>query len=227
LQVDVAAHWPRMQQTLHDLGFAPVAYCPAMVFEKVERLDVVKFVKLRVPWQLGELHLTDGARRVQELVERAFEDQQRGSDLFAVTRRVGLFAGLSDREIVRLQSVCLPRRYQAGEVVFEEQEASRSMFVVMSGAVDIVARDTGERLTTVGEGETFGEMALLEGLPRSASAVAKADCELLMMRAQDFGQLVDRDPTLGLRVMRNLARLLSQRLRATSVALGDFKRRLL
>ncbi len=70
IEVNISAYDPCLQQTFLDHGFKPVAYAPAMVFHGTERLDVIKMMKLNVPYNPGELKLTDGGREIVEMVAR-------------------------------------------------------------------------------------------------------------------------------------------------------------
>lgn len=72
IEVNVSAYDASLQRTFADHGFRPVAYMPAMVFHDTYRLDVVKMLKLNVPFQAGEMKLTEPAKAVVTLVERAF-----------------------------------------------------------------------------------------------------------------------------------------------------------
>ncbi len=72
IEVDLSAYSPRVQKTFYDLGYRPVAYCPAMVFQDVERLDVVRFAKVNTKYDLGSLNLTDPTREVFDLVNPQF-----------------------------------------------------------------------------------------------------------------------------------------------------------
>jgi RimJ/RimL family protein N-acetyltransferase len=70
--VDVSAYNPRLQRLLFELGFRPVAYAPSMVFKGTDRLDVIKMVKLNVPYDPGEMILTERAKQMVALVEANF-----------------------------------------------------------------------------------------------------------------------------------------------------------
>lgn len=74
VKCDVSAHRPRMQQTLFELGFRPAAYIPGMVFHQTHRPDVVKMLKLNVPWNLGPMELTEPSQAYAEVVLPAFEE---------------------------------------------------------------------------------------------------------------------------------------------------------
>jgi len=70
--VDVSAYQPRLQRLLFSYGFRPVAYAPAMVFQGTERLDVIKMIKLNVPYDPGEMALTEASKNMVSLVEVNF-----------------------------------------------------------------------------------------------------------------------------------------------------------
>lgn len=214
IEANVNAHYPRMQATLEQLGFFPVAFCPSMVFEGVERLDIVKMVKLTVPWGLGTLDLLPGSASIKNLVQHAFEELNKGQIIANVTSNVDLFQGLDDREIALIKSICREREYDAGEVVFRAYEPSKDLYIVMSGTVAIVSDDDSRReLAEFREGEAFGEMALIDREPRSAGSVCKDPCKLLSIAYGDFYHLMDNQPELGKKVIQNLALSLSRRLR--------------
>ena len=99
------------------------------------------------------------------------------------------------------------RRYRSGKVLFEENDPASWMYVIRSGRIRIyraVGKDEVE-LATLGAGDFFGEMALLEGLPRSASAQVVEDCELIEVDASTFETMVRASSEIALRIMRALA----------------------
>lgn len=100
--------------------------------------------------------------------------------------------------------------YQAGEVIFEEGQEARAMYIVRRGSVEL--KRGGERLETLGPGAVFGEMALVDPAPRSATAIAGAQCELVALDEHAFRQLVQRVPGFALELLRTVV----QRLRHVS-----------
>ena len=93
--------------------------------------------------------------------------------------------------------------YPAGTVIFSDGDFSSEMYVVLEGQVDIVAQ--GIVLETVNPGGMFGEMALIDASPRSASAVTRSDCRLVPVNQQRFQFLIQQTPFFALEVMRILA----------------------
>src|SRR5579883_936903 len=92
----------------------------------------------------------------------------------------------------------------AGEKLFEEGDPGDTLFIVRSGAIEIYVRDTtGQKivLTTVGKDESFGEIAVIDSQPRSASAVALADSELIALDREDLLLLFQRRPVTALHML--------------------------
>ena len=98
------------------------------------------------------------------------------------------------------------RRYAAGDCVFVTEDEGDCMYLVRSGLVEIVAY--GTVLDRVGPGGMFGEIALIDGAPRTASAVVVEDCEVAPITREGFLTLVQRNPEFVIEVMRTLARRL-------------------
>jgi CRP/FNR family transcriptional regulator, cyclic AMP receptor protein len=98
------------------------------------------------------------------------------------------------------------REFKAGDVIFKEGDPGSEFFVIQSGQVDI---QLGNRLLgTLGDRDIFGEMALIDPAPRSATAVAKTDVKIVPVGEKQFLFLVSRTPHFALNVMRTLARRL-------------------
>ena len=102
------------------------------------------------------------------------------------------------------------RSAKAGEIIFSEGDEANQLFVIKSGEVSI--RSGNRTLAELSSNTIFGEMALIDDAPRSATAVAKTDVELVPISEEQFLFLVSQTPYFALKVMRVLAR----RLRATS-----------
>lgn len=99
-----------------------------------------------------------------------------------------------------------PRRLAAGQLLFRAGETGREMYIVRTGTVEL--RLGPRLLEVVAPGGVVGEMALIDPAPRSASAVAGADCSVVAIDEQLFNQLVKSVPSLALEMMRILARRL-------------------
>ena len=100
----------------------------------------------------------------------------------------------------------------AGDHVFREGELGTEMFIIHSGQVEIVKRVTGQdqQLAVLEKGDFFGEMSLLEELPRAASARALTDVKLLEINGATFTRMLRANPEIAVRMMRKLSRRLRQ-----------------
>ena len=96
-----------------------------------------------------------------------------------------------------------PASYAAGEVIFAEGDRGDAMFVVRTGEVTI--ERGGRVMETLSGGGVFGEMALIDGSPRSATVRAKTDCEVAPINEKTFLFLVHETPFFAIAVMRTLA----------------------
>ena len=103
---------------------------------------------------------------------------------------------------------CEIENFEAGKTIFPDGDKGDRMYIVRSGSVEVVRN--GSVMTTVKKGGLFGEMAIIDGSPRSATARAKDDCELMCIRERVFLYLVHDSPYFALDVMRTL----TDRLRA-------------
>lgn len=97
--------------------------------------------------------------------------------------------------------------FRAGETIFKEHEKSYDMFIIQSGSVEILKSVQGKerRLSFLGRGEIFGEMSLLERLPRVTSARASEDCRLLRIDESMFDDLLAERPEIANRMLHQLA----------------------
>jgi CRP/FNR family cyclic AMP-dependent transcriptional regulator len=130
-----------------------------------------------------------------------------------------LFAELKGAELGTIAQALHARTYRAGEVVFVEGDIGRALFILETGKVDITREGPDGKsvvLYTLAPGEFFGEMALLESLPRSATAIATEPSRLHLLYRTKLDVLLHANPRIGVAIMGHLARLLSARLRRAS-----------
>ncbi len=129
------------------------------------------------------------------------------------------FEGLSKNDLAQVERVTHERRYKAGEPVFDEKMPGAGMYIVLSGEVVIeklIGDDNKIELATVGEKCFFGELALIDEMPRSAGARAKIDSVLLAFCKPDLENLLEHNPGLAARIVRNVAKMICRRLVETN-----------
>ncbi|HZS37564.1 MAG TPA: cyclic nucleotide-binding domain-containing protein [Polyangia bacterium] len=142
-----------------------------------------------------------------------------------VLAQVPIFGGLPDSAMDRLLDLMKRRAFAAGETICAEGERAGEMFVVHVGAVEVRkrARD-GSRETCLAQlraGDCFGEMALIDIQPRSASVIACAPTELYVLSNMDLYALYQEDLASYTFFLQNLCRELSRRLRKADGALAE------
>lgn len=96
--------------------------------------------------------------------------------------------------------------FPAGQVIFKAGEHGETMYAVKEGEVDIIIGD--KVIETAGPGAVLGEMAIIDAGPRSATAIAKSDCQLVPIDIKSFTRLVHSHPYFAIHVMKHMARRL-------------------
>jgi len=140
-------------------------------------------------------------------------------------RNVPIFGGLEGRSLERLVERLKEQWFEPGEVVFHEGELGRTLHVVREGEVDVVRRTLGEEevlIGSLGPGETFGEMTLVELQPRSATVVARKRTRTYALTNMDLYNLYRDDNYAYVIVLQNICRMLSRRLRKADGRIADF-----
>jgi len=123
-------------------------------------------------------------------------------------RRVPLLQSLSDAELRTIANLSTRRRVRARETVVQQSEPGNELFVLMTGHLKVVSTDPEGRdagLNVMGPGEVFGEVALLDGGPRSATIVALEPCELLVIRREHWLRFLRESPDTAVQLLGVLA----------------------
>jgi CRP-like cAMP-binding protein len=137
-------------------------------------------------------------------------------------KRLDMFNGLSDDDLSSVAALCTEASYKAGDVILHMKDPADKFFLIRSGTVQIITNpDVVELkqevpeslLVTLGKGQSFGEMGLVDRGARSATVRAAYDTEVYAIDCDEFLSLCQRDTLLGFLVMRNIAADLSFKLR--------------
>jgi len=150
IDIDVSAAHPRIQRTMVELGFLPVAYVPGMVFHNTNRWDVVRMMKLNVAWDLGKLELVPAAKAIYDVVTLPFIRREAHRQMRQAAASLPAFEGLTALEmdfVVRIAEEC---KLAAGEAL-----VVNGLCVILEGGVQVDDR-------TLVPGECFGERLLLD-----------------------------------------------------------------
>jgi CRP/FNR family cyclic AMP-dependent transcriptional regulator len=119
-------------------------------------------------------------------------------------KRAPLFEGLPKKDLVELARLTEDMEVPAGKVLTKEGETGREFFVIVDGEVEV--RRRGKRVATDGPGDFFGEIALLEHVPRTATVTAKTPLRFFVLTSESFIGLLDQQPAVERKVLRALAR---------------------
>jgi CRP-like cAMP-binding protein len=123
-------------------------------------------------------------------------------------REVPLFAGLLPSELDRIALVMMPVDVGADEVICGEGESGQDMYVIANG--EVAVERGGETIAKLQTGDYFGELALLDRGPRSATVRAAGDCRLYVLREPSFSALLNEVPALAQKLLAALARRLRE-----------------
>jgi len=127
-----------------------------------------------------------------------------------------LFCSLSKRELRSLAAIAHMRSYQEGEYVFRKGQPGAAMFIIRTGEVEVIdhdGRDHDTIIASLGPNAFFGELALLDDSPRSASVKAIASAEICAFSRTDLERFLAAFPQIGLQVYRELALIIGSRLK--------------
>jgi CRP-like cAMP-binding protein len=132
-------------------------------------------------------------------------------DTIALLQRVALFEALGEQDLARVAQVTVPRRFQAGEVVFRDGDQSDTCYIVRSGGARAVRDHAGGRtitLATFGPEDMFGELAMFDDEPRSATVEATEDTEAIAILGGDMRRMLREHPDLAVKLLAALGRRL-------------------
>lgn len=138
-------------------------------------------------------------------------------NLKQIIKMAELFRGLDDEQVQYIADLCHEQNLVNGTTIFEQGDAGDNLYIVGRGQVEVSIRDadgTSRPAVYLGEGQVFGEMALIDDAPRSASVIGAEDPTLLYsMSSKEFIALCQSNTEIGFIMMRNIAQDLSFKLR--------------
>ncbi len=187
-----------MQEYFDQIGLAPYKSA-ARIFDELDAAQ--EWVENRI---------------LKEAALEHAEGQLLGLNEFA------LFNGRKEETLVELETHLNKRAFKAGEKIFSRGDAGDELFLIRKGLVRIMLPLEGGKarhISSFGRGDFFGEMAFLDGDPRSADAIAFNDVELFALSRKTFDAFVEGHKKVGLNLMEGLASALASRLRYTNVEL--------
>jgi CRP-like cAMP-binding protein len=142
--------------------------------------------------------------------------QQQIADMFDETRWGQDFTRQEVEAIAKFLSL---HHFKDGESIFRQGDREAYMAFIVSGKVDITKESSDQLekiVVTLSPRTHFGEMSFIDQEPRSASAVARGEVTLLMLSPDNFERILEQHPQIGIKMLRNIAKMISQRLRMTT-----------
>ncbi len=139
-------------------------------------------------------------------------------------RVIQLIAGFDDDEIAAFVDACVRRSVPADHVFFSMGALNSSLFIVCAGSVKVDRPGTADDvpLATLGAGQTFGEMSFMDGSRTTAAATTAEPTEVLEISRQSVDLLLEENPDLGVKLWRNFALDLKQRLTRTNELIDHY-----
>ncbi len=141
-------------------------------------------------------------------------------DIKELLKSFPLFSDLSDEDLSDIEKIVKKKKYTKNEIILYQFDPGDSLYIISRGKVKVVlfSKDGKEvLLSNLGPGEFFGEMSLLDGLPRSASVVAIEDSEVIIVNRRDFLELIRNHPEIAMRILTEM----SKRLRSADQKIGS------
>jgi len=157
----------------------------------------------------------------------ALDEKGRAEALTAVLDSlclIPMFDGLKSSELRAAARYMNCLELEEGDVVFLEGEPGDYVCFVAEGTLEVTKNSAGGQatpLTTLGKGQSIGEMAVVEKAPRSANVVALTRARLVTLSRQDFDALLEAHPPIGVNILKGITRILSRNLRQTSGRLAE------
>ena len=143
---------------------------------------------------------------------------QVNEEYLQLLRKMPVFAQLSKSQIEvllgQMEEVIIP----AGSALFEEGDHGDRLYYIIAGFLEVIkaaGSNQARTLASMGPGESLGEMAIIDELPRSATVVARSEVHALVLTREAFDQVVNDEPAIGVEILKGLARRMSMNLRYT------------
>ena len=148
--------------------------------------------------------------------KEVFKSKIKPASVEEMLSKIPVFEKLEPKELRQVASIVHRRQYVKDEFVFYQGDPGLGMYVVEKGSVGVVVAGedgTKKEIITLNNGDFFGEIALLDESPRSASVVIKEDSELIGFFRPDLFEIIEKTPKTGLKIVVKLAEMIGERLR--------------
>jgi diguanylate cyclase (GGDEF)-like protein len=148
-------------------------------------------------------------------------------DFRAALKKTMIFSDLGEPELDILISRMRRLRFEEGTIVFREGEQGEDLYVILNGMINtsmLLADGTEFFIANIEKGSFFGEMAIIENAPRSATCKAAQSCDLLSLSRRDFYDIIRLYPAMALKILHCMLNIMSERFKAAGAALSEMVR---
>jgi CRP/FNR family transcriptional regulator, cyclic AMP receptor protein len=162
--------------------------------------------------------------KIEDNLELLGDGEAFRGELCSMIERTQMFKDFSRADIEHLARYARAYTVAKGKTIFREGQKAAFLCVIVDGVVDVIKKTDAhepKKINSIRAGRSFGEMAVLDDMPHSATTVAADAVKLVMITKQKLEQLAIDNPTLGVKVLWELAKLMSLRLRQTTGSLVD------
>lgn len=142
--------------------------------------------------------------------------QKHADDTDKILLNIPVFQNLNHHDLRAIKRILHQREYGTNEAIFNQGDVGLGMYIIVRGEVEIICNPGRHVLAELQDGDFFGELALLDEAPRSATAVAKKPCVLLCFFKPELLDIINRNPKLGGKILFRLAWTIGERLKSTN-----------
>ena len=150
------------------------------------------------------------------VLKEVFRSKIKPASIEDMLSKIPVFDKLEAKELRQIAGIVHRRQYAKGEYVFYQGDPGLGMYVVEKGSVGIVVEGNDglkKEIIAMQDGDFFGEIALLDESPRSASVIVKEDSQLIGFFRPDLFEVIEKTPKTGLKIIMKLAEMIGERLR--------------
>jgi HEAT repeat protein len=180
---------------------------PRRALEALARIELTSWERACLYYALQQAGYQDLAT---DLDFKEVQNMAGNIERILFLKSASLFADVAGSDLPWIDEIAREHTYPAGEVIFRENEMGDTLYIIVEGQVRVLKGEEAVTLAVLQERDCFGEMAILDGEPRSATVETMREARLLEIAREDFNQLLLARPQIGFALIKNLNRRLRQ-----------------